>query len=459
MKLSFKLVLAFLVVGLTGVAIVALLASMTTESEFARFIFDEYRQASVEQLADYYEEHGNWNGVAGFAPVLSPFQFERPSHGSRRWAAITLVDEDGVVILPGFGTRPGEKFPEQTLANALPIEVGNETVGWVLAAREAFPESPTEALFVQRINRTLIASALGAGAISLLLGVLLARTITHPIRELTEATRALAEGDLHQEVSVRTRDELGELASSFNQMSVDLARSIDLRRQMTADIAHELRTPISVILGHVDALNEGVLPFNDETFNIIREETNRLERLVEDLRTLSRADARELTLILRPIRPSELLHQAQATHRLLARKKGIAMHVEAEKGLPEIEVDPDRMSQVFGNLLRNALRYTPAGGEIHLSATSVEDGVEFRVSDSGPGIDPEALPHIFDRFYRTDASRQRDTGGSGLGLAIAKSLVEAHGGQIRVESHREEGTTFVIQIPEIETTPKEVRSS
>jgi signal transduction histidine kinase len=448
-KLSFKLVLAFLVVGLIGVAIVALLASMTTENAFARFIFDEYRQASVEQLTNYYKAHADWNGVSVFAPVPGPVPFERHSHGGRRWAAITLVDEDGVVILPGIGSHHGEKMPKQALADALPIEVDGETVGWVLATREAFPESPAEAQFVQRINRTLIASALGAGAISLLLGVFLARTITHPIRELTAATRALAEGDLHQEVPVRTRDELGELTRSFNQMSADLARSTELRRQMTADIAHELRTPISVILGHVDALDEGVLPFNDETFNIIREETLRLERLVEDLHTLSRADSGELTLIRRQIRPGELLRRALAANRLSARDKEIDIHIEVQNDLRKIEVDPDRLGQVFGNLIRNALRYTAPGGEIHLSASAIEGGIEFRVMDSGSGIDPEALPHIFDRFYRSDASRQRDTGGSGLGLAIARSLVEAHGGRIWAESRRDEGTTFIIQIPSI----------
>jgi signal transduction histidine kinase len=447
MKLSYKLVLAFLIVGLSGVAIVALLASLTTENEFARFIFDEYQQASVEQLMDYYQEHGEWNGVADFTPMHGPFPFGRHSRGGMRWAALTLFDEDGVVVLPGPGFHPGEMMPEQAFADAAAIEVEGETVGWVLAAREAFTESPSEALFVQRINRTLMMSALGAGAISLLLGVFLARTITHPVRELTEATRALAEGDLHQEVPVRTRDELGELARSFNQMSADLARSTDLRRQMTADIAHELRTPISVILGHVDALDEGVLPFSEETFNVIRDETHRLERLVEDLRTLSRADARELTLIRRPTRPSEIINRARATHRASARKKGIAIRVATEEGLPEIDVDPDRMGQVFGNLLRNALRYTPSGGEIHLSASYTEGGVEFQVMDSGPGIDAEVLPHLFDRFYRSDASRQRDAGGSGLGLAIAKSLVEAHGGKIWVESQAGGGTTFLFQIP------------
>lgn len=455
MKLSLKLILAFLIVGLIGVGIVALLASTRTESEFARFILNEYRRSSIEQLEKYYRERGSWNGITALVPEPGPFRVERPFPENRPWGAITLVDEAGTVVLPGMGFHPGETLPPQALEDATAIEIDGYTVGWVLVGREPFPKSPTEALFIDRINRTLIASAIGAGAISLLLGIFLARTITHPIRKLTEATRALAEGELHQEVHVRTRDELGELAASFNQMSTKLARSIELRRQMTADIAHELRTPISIILGHVDALEEGVLPSTDETFLVIREETTRLERLIEDLRTLSRAEAHELPLIRRPTDPFLLLQRAQLAHRPFAQEEGILIRLEAEEDLPEVDLDPDRMSQVFGNLLRNALRYTPAGGEVVLSASISQNGVKFRVRDSGPGIDPDLLPYVFDRFYRTDVSRQRDKGGSGLGLAIAKSVVEAHGGRIWAESRPNMGTTIVIDLPISSSTPKE----
>jgi signal transduction histidine kinase len=230
-------------------------------------------------------------------------------------------------------------------------------------------------------------------------------------------------------------------------MSSELARAQDLRRQMTADIAHELRTPLSVILGHVDALAEGVLPANAETFDVIRDETTQLGRLVEDLRTLSRADAGELTLNLQPVQPYTLLERASAAQRPFAVEKQIEITLEPQSDIPQIMADTERMAQVLGNLLSNALRYTPEGGTITLQSAAVEDGVEMRVTDSGPGIESDELPHVFNRFYRGDKSRQRETGGSGLGLAIAKSIVELHGGRIWVESEPGQGAAFVIWLP------------
>jgi signal transduction histidine kinase len=283
--------------------------------------------------------------------------------------------------------------------------------------------------------------------VSLLLGIFLARTLTRPIREITTATRAVAEGDLEHKVPVRSRDELGELATSFNLMSTKLAQSVNLRRQMTADIAHELRTPISVILGHTEAMHDGVLPPSEETYNIIRDEALRLERMVDDLRTLSRADAGELVFTYRPVSVQDLVDQAVKAYRPHASKKNINLHLETYPDIPEVNIDPDRMAQVLSNLLSNALRYTPQGGDITISARHTAGEVEIRVHDSGPGIESEELSNIFDRFYRADKSRQRESGGSGLGLAIAKSIVEGHGGRIWAESEQGEGTTIVIALP------------
>ena len=230
-------------------------------------------------------------------------------------------------------------------------------------------------------------------------------------------------------------------------MSEELARSTNIRRQMTADIAHELRTPISIILGHADAVHDRVLPPTQETFDIIRDEACRLERLVEDLRTLSRADAGELALTRRPIPPATLLEDAAAAYHPLALERGIEVRREIAPDLPEVDVDPDRMAQVLGNLLSNALRYTLKGGVVTLAASLLEYEVEIRVQDTGPGIEAEDIQHVFDRFYRADKSRQRDSGGLGLGLAIAKSIVENHGGRIWAESPDDSGTTFVIMLP------------
>ena len=265
--------------------------------------------------------------------------------------------------------------------------------------------------------------------------------------KITAATKKVAKGDLEQQVPIRSKDELGELAASFNQMSADLTQSRDLRRQMTADIAHELRTPLTVVLGHTEALSDGELPPNAETFEIIYDETKRLNRLVEDLRTLSLSDAGELHLNRSKIPPGDLLERAAAARKPEAKVKEIDLQIELPEELPEVDVDADRMTQVLVNLLDNALRYTPAGGWINLSAKRVQEGVAISIQDSGPGIPPEDLDHLFERFYRGDKSRQREEGGSGLGLAIGKSLVESQGGIIRVESQPGKGARFIIELP------------
>ena len=230
-------------------------------------------------------------------------------------------------------------------------------------------------------------------------------------------------------------------------MSADLSQARDLRRQMTADIAHELRTPLTVILGHTEALSEGQLPPDAETFEILYDETKRLNRLVEDLRTLSLSDAGELHLNRSMVPPEDLLERAAASRKPEANAKGIELKIEIDKELPEVEVDTDRMTQVLINLLDNALRYTPENGMITLSGLKIPDGVAISIKDTGPGIPEKDLPHLFDRFYRGDKSRQRDEGGSGLGLAIARSLVESQGGRIRVESQSGEGAAFIIELP------------
>jgi two-component system sensor histidine kinase BaeS len=447
MRLSTKLVLAFLSVALVAVLLVAVFAAVSARSEFGRFIFDQYQTAFIEELEAYYDENGTF---AGFHVPMGAMMRGAMGPGGgpeRRGNPITVADAQGVVFIPGDRFMMGEVLPPAVRNDAFQMEVNGETVGYVLASREAFRQSQAEQLLLERVNRTVLFASLGAAGLALVLGLLLARTLTQPIRELTAATQAVARGDLEQQVSVRSSDELGELAHSFNQMSSDLARIQSLRQQMTADIAHELRTPLSVILSHVDAIEEGVLPSTPETLHVIREETAQLSRLVEDLRTLSRADAGELTMNIHPIKPGDLLLKSVNSHRPLAAEKNINLEVETAVELPLIEVDPDRIGQVLDNLLSNALRHTPDGGSIRLSAREVDQGVELSVADTGPGIAPEAQPHVFERFYRADSSRGRDLGGSGLGLAIARSIVESHGGHIRAESEPGDGAAFVVWLP------------
>jgi signal transduction histidine kinase len=230
-------------------------------------------------------------------------------------------------------------------------------------------------------------------------------------------------------------------------MSSELSRSVNARKQMTADIAHELRTPLSLILGHAEAVHDGVLPPTRENFEIIREEATRLEHLVNDLRILSLADAGELTITLQTIEPERLLQEVAALYQVQTQRKNISLELDITASLSTIEVDPGRMTQVLTNILDNALRHTPEGGTIILSAREVNDQVELAVQDSGPGLKAEDLDRIFNRFYRTDVSRQREDGGSGLGLAIAKSIVQAHGGQVSAESEVGKGLKIIIALP------------
>jgi signal transduction histidine kinase len=252
---------------------------------------------------------------------------------------------------------------------------------------------------------------------------------------------------LGQQVSVRSKDEMGELAASFNQMSADLARSTDARKQMTADIAHELRTPLSLILGHAEAVHDGVLPPTRENFEIIREEAFRLEHLVDDLRILSLADAGELSINLQEVPPQKLLKDVQATYQHIARQRDVKIKVDVASDIPMLSIDPVRMTQVLTNVLDNALHHTPEGGQVNLSAQKVQGGVELAIQDSGPGIEGNDVNRIFERFYRTDSARHRDEGGSGLGLAIAKSIVQAHNGQIWAESAPGQGLKILIRFP------------
>jgi signal transduction histidine kinase len=444
-SITFKLLLAFLVVSMLSVVLIVLSARWMTEREFRSFLFDQNRNNIISKLADYYNKNGSWDGVENALLIPEGPPFPRGIEGGKQF--FTLVDNSNLVVLAGPGDHIGDLLPQSDIKNGIPIEINGEIVGSMVTRQPTIPVNPAETAFLDRIKQIYILSAVGVIALALLLAFLLSRTLTRPIRELTAATRAVSAGDLAQEVPVRSRDELGQLATSFNQMNAQLAQSLNLRRQMTADIAHELRTPISVILGHAEGVHDGILAPSLEMFEIIRDEASRLEQLVEDLRTLSRADADELPIERQPVVPATLLKDVQAAHTHRSEQKKISLNFQVAPNLPEIVVDPGRMMQVLSNLVDNALHYTPEGGRVLLSAQVVNEMLEIRVQDSGPGIAEDELDRIFDRFYRSDPSRQRDEGGSGLGLAIARAIVEKQDGRIWAESKPGEGTTIVIHLP------------
>lgn len=447
-SLALKLTVAFLIIGLIGSVLVAMLTGVQTRRQFDRFVLDRYQLDLIDDLATFYQANRSWAGVEVY--VADPRPPSRPGQHDHNWIPLTLLDGNRLVVFSGQDYPTGSVLSANEMARAAAIEVEGQTVGWVLfdalPDEDIIADSP-EFHFLEKVNRAAIFSAFVATIIALLLAILLARTIARPVHQLTLATEAIAKGQLGHQVPVNGYDELGMLARSFNKMSADLAHANQLRRQMTADIAHDLRTPTSVIMGYTEALSDGILVGDSEIYQIMHKEVQHLSHLIEDLRTLSLADAGELLLLRRPTPPLELLERVAAGHIIQAQKKGIQLVVLDPAGeLPLLNVDPDRMVQLLGNLVSNALRYTSLGGQITLAAGRQSNQILFIVRDNGVGIAPQELPHIFRRFYRSDSSRPQN-GESGLGLAIARSIAEAHGGTLTVESELGEGATFTVRIP------------
>jgi signal transduction histidine kinase len=465
-SLTFKLVLAFILVGLIGAGLVALLVRAFAVRAFDRLVVDRARIEFHDDITALYQRFGNWRAVLNHVVQQRQDPPPDPLTGEPRPPprVFPVANQSGRVLIPSLQYRMGDQVPRAVLQRGLRIVVDGQTVGWVLDAPPRPALDAREQAYLETLDKLILRAGLAALVLALLVGAVLASTMTHPLRELTSAIRAMAGGQLEQEVPVRSQDELGTLTQAFNRLSADLAQANESRRQMTADIAHDLRTPLTVLSGYIEAMREGVLPPSRERFDTMYAEMQHLQRLVDDLRTLSLADAGELPLNRQPTPPAELLKRTAAVYRHPAEQAGIEIDCRKPGGLPAVDVDPDRMAQVLGNLVSNALRYTPAGGRIVLAAQGGRDTVSARISsspgtplkavqllvqDNGQGIAPDVLPHIFDRFYRGDAARQQQAGESGLGLAIARSIVEAHGGSISVESVLGKGTTFTIVLPAV----------
>ncbi|MCB0194507.1 MAG: HAMP domain-containing protein [Anaerolineae bacterium] len=445
-SLTVKLILAFLVVSLAGTALVAFLAGRTTRTEFDRFRLEKDRDSFSTRVTTHYRNTGSWEGIADYMrPGPPPQQNGNPPPLLNNPIAFVLVDTSGRVLVPNPEYQRGDHVPQKALSRGTVVKIDGRQIGTILDPSVA-PRNPAEAQYVARTNNAIIIAALGAMALALLLAIILARTLTKPLHELTEATQAMTQGKLEQRVPVRSKDELGRLAAAFNQMSADLSESNRLRQQMTADIAHDLRSPLSVLAGYTEGLRDGVLTPRPAIFETMHREMGYLQQLIEDLRTLSLADANALPLNRVPIEPQALLAETAAAFQHQAEQKQVRLWADQGDALPPIAIDPERMSRVLGNLVSNALRYTSAGGTIKLAAEAHNGLIILNVQDSGTGIAPDQLPHIFDRFYRADEARQQDSGESGLGLAIAKSIVEAHGGTITATSTVGEGTTFSIRL-------------
>lgn len=485
-RLAVRLMGAFAAVVLVGVVVVTVIANRATAQEFEHFMFQGQMVAVQDMeaaLADYYARNGSWAGIQQFLAGSSQGMMggmgmmgqTSGMMGMMGSSRLQVVDADTrQVVADTARSNLGRQVTQSEWASGLPIQVNGQTVGALLV--EGLVGGQTDSLqtdFLARVNRAVFLAALAAGIVALVLGGLLVRQITAPLGELAGAASRIAGGNLDTRVEITNTDELGRVGAAFNQMAASLDRQEELRRNLMADIAHELRTPISVIQGQVEALQDGIFPVTEESLEPIYNNSLLLNRLVEDLRTLAHAEAGQLDLSRQPVNLADIVTDLFDDLRSQADARDVTLTADVPANLPPADADPQRLRQVLLNLLSNGIRHTPAGGTVSIQCTVCSEqftvnsnqwqGDEqlttdhwslitghcllITVRDSGPGIPPEDLPHIFDRFYRGDKSRSRQTGGMGLGLAIAKELVEAHGGRIWAESRPDEGAAFHVTLP------------
>lgn len=450
-RLWLQLTLAFLAVTLVGVGVVALLAGVRADRDFRQFLQAQQTEQQEElaaQLGAYYARNASWDGIQ---IARAPGMMGGRGRG-RGENEILIADANGRVVYDDDGRTVGAQLTAEAMAQALPISSDGQTVGYVFFRPAPGVDMMLQASaqnFLAQLRGTLLIAGLVAGALSIVLGIVLSRTLSAPLATLAQAAHRFAARDWNQRVPVRGAQEIAEVSTAFNQMADELQRQEMTRRNMMADIAHELRTPLTVMQGNLRAMLDDVYPLERGEIATLYDETRLLARLVDDLRELALADAGRLPLNLTEVDVREILQNAAANFSIAADAQNARVEILPLEHLPRVRADADRVAQVLRNLLANALRHTPEGGTVTLGAQVQEKFVRVLVQDTGEGIAPEDVPHVFERFYRADKSRARMTGGTGLGLAIAKAWIEAMGGHIGVATELGKGSTFWFTLPRV----------
>jgi signal transduction histidine kinase len=449
-KLLFRFLLAFAIVIVVTIGATFFFTYQTTRSEISRA---EERTATMQadrielELSRYYQLQGSWEGIQPFVEQW----------GNLYGWQIILTDNQGTVVADSKEELLGEHYQTDSPGTTLFLPWAGGDVGILYIHRTSEADIASLSLLYNAMGRFFLWGGLVAVVIALVLTFFLSRRILAPVKALTSAAKRIGRGDFSQRVESKDKSELGELAQSFNTMASDLERAEKLRQNMVADVAHELRTPLSNLRGYLEALHDGVIKPDAKTIRSLGEEATLLSRLVDDLQELSLAEAGKLKLNRRPGDITELINQALAAVRGQAAAKGLSLATDLAE-LPAANIDSHRISQVLRNLLENAIAHTAKGGVITVTAKKRGNWLKVSVTDNGEGIPAEDLPNIFERFYRVDKSRDRATGGTGLGLTIAKRLVEAHGGKIEAQSKLGKGSRFSFTIP-VSKEPPQTTSS
>ena len=455
-----RLILSFAIIVLVSIISMVFIARQNTASEVRAFMFRGGMTSSaelVEELQKYYQTQGSWQGVeAVFLSNSSGFGRRsggmgnnpgNPSMSGMMAQRIRLADASGQVLLDS-NDQILQPLTAEELEAAQTIRINLKTVGYLLIQGGMNYSHNEETNLLNRLNRAAITAALIAGGVALLLALLLTYRLLQPVNALNQAAEKLGKGDLSQRVEVEGADELATLANTFNHMADSLQKAQKSRRDLTADIAHELRTPLAVQRANLEALQDGIYAPTPDNLASILEQNILLSRLVDDLRTLALAESGELPLEKSPTDLAPLIHRIVERFRPQAQHNQVELIIEHNsKNDFILALDPMRFEQILNNLLSNALRHTPSGGKIWITTQLLPDRLQLTIRDSGPGIPVDALPHIFERFYRADRSRSRAEGGTGIGLAIALNLAQLHGWDLNAGNAPEGGAQFNLVMP------------
>ncbi len=464
-NLNFRILASFTLVIVIILSSVFFLVYRTTRSELAQYEerIEDIQDANVQsELYNYYAITGTWDNV----------QARIVQWGNLYGRRIILTDTEGKVVADSEGSLLGSNFADNSIQSSteevvIPgpgqivdfqvnppgqpqaVVTAINAVGYLHTVHGGLPGISKTALQItyQSIGLFFIRAAIVAVCVAIILTYFLSRRILAPVKALTTAARQFGKGDFSRRVDYEGKGEMGELASSFNSMAENLEKNEQLRRNMVADVAHELRTPISNLKGYLEAISDGIVKPDEDTIHSLNEEASSLARLVGDLQELTLADAGKLKITVQPEDISHIVKETVLAIQAKAVNKELTITAELPHELPLVEIDAQRIRQVLNNLLSNAIAHTGKGGNITVTGRQQDEKVFISVADTGEGIPPEHLAMIFERFYRVDKSRTRATGGSGLGLTIAKRLVEAHGGTIAVSSQLGKGSTFTFSVP------------
>ena len=455
-----KLFLAILAIVLFTLVLSLLSVELVFKQQFTDYLTSS-TEATIEQLPQHLVtayKNGTWDSatLTGIGESL-PLGIEVTLKDSKGQTVATLMNSMEAMHRsmgdPNMNNMMGMSMPYYAVqgwkTQSMTVTDKGETIGIAIIRYPASARilNPQDVSFMNSIINALLA----AGALTLILGVLLSyftsKRLVNPLQRLTQAAYRIGQGNLAERVSLTTRDEVGQLAQAFNSMADNLQRQESLRKQFIADIAHELRTPLTSMRSYIEAFQDGVLPPNQEHLSALNEEIDRLVGLASDLKDLNVAEMGALQVKLHPVNINSVIEKVINSLFLLIQEKGLDLQWNPPASSPEISGDERLLTRLFYNLIHNAYKYTESGGTIKISILPTKDSLQITIADSGIGIPADEIPLIFERFYRTDKSRARETGGSGIGLALVRQIVLLHRGKITVQSTVGQGTAFAITLP------------